>query len=252
MKNFFAPEDFVNYPPCGMYSLTHIIVTLICFIFIGLCCYKCRNIGKDRLIKLIKIIGIIVTFLELIKIGYNFYYGYFDLIHWLPLSFCSLFIYTCYIAGFGKGKVQKCGLTFLCGGCIFAGFIFLIMPTTSLTLHPMFHYLSCYSMLFHSTMIFIGITVYLNGLFEFNKQNYKYYFMYSGIALLITLVVNIIFNENLMFIMYPYNIPVKILATIAINFLPGYVIIACLAYLIFPYFIGGLFCKYILKNKKVY
>ena len=50
MKDFFSPEDFINYPPCGMYSLEHIIVATICFIFIVFLCYKCRNIGKEKVI----------------------------------------------------------------------------------------------------------------------------------------------------------------------------------------------------------
>lgn len=250
MKDFFAPEDFINYPPCGMYSLTHIIATIICFIFIVLFCIKCKNIGKEKVIKLIRIVAIVVTLLELIKIGYNFYYGYYELIHWFPLSFCSLFIFTCYFAGYGKNKIQKLGLSFLTGGCIVAGTTFLLMPTTSLTLHPMFHYLSCYSMLFHSLMIFIGVTTYLNGLIEVDKENYKYYFIFTILFLFIAFILNLIFDENLMFIMYPLNIPVKILHTIANKALPVYIIGASLVYLIIPYLVSYLVCNKILKNYK--
>ena len=79
-------------------------------------------------------------------------------------------------------------------------------------------------MLFHSLMIFIGVTTYLNGLIEVNKVNYKYYFIFTLIFLLLAFVLNLIFDENLMFIMYPLNIPVEILHTIANKALPVYII----------------------------
>ena len=103
------------------------------------------------------------------------------------VSFCSLFIYTCYLAGYGKGKIQKLGLSFLVGGCIVAGTTFILMPTTSLTLHPMFHYLSVYSMLFHSLMIFVGIITYLNGMIEMNIDCFKYYSIFSLFFLLLSM-----------------------------------------------------------------
>ena len=248
MKDFFSPEDFINYPPCGMYSLEHIIVATICFIFIVLLCYKCRNIGKEKVIKMIKIIAIVVTLLEIVKIGYNFYYGYTKLINWFPLSFCSLFIYTCYLAGYGKGVLQKLGLSFLVGGCIVAGTTFILMPTTSLTLHPMFHYLSIYSMLFHSLMVFIGVVTFMNGLIKFDKETFKFYSIFSGFFLIVALILNIIFNENLMFIMYPLNIPIDFLHTIANNALPIYVISACLVYVFIPYFTSYIVCEKIFKK----
>ncbi len=248
MKNFFSPEDFEKFPPCGMYSITHIIVALFCFIFVGFMCFKFKKISRNKIFIFIKITAIIVTILELIKVGYNFYYGYTELIHWLPLSFCSLYIYALYFAGYGKGKVQKIGLSFLSGGGIICGTTFLLMPTTSLTLHPMFHYLSCYSMLFHSLMIFTGVIVYTNRLIDVDKLNYIYYFSFSVIFLLLALIVNIIVDENLMFIMYPHNIPVAFLHSLAKKALPLYVIAAMAVYLIIPYLGSYLLCKFIIKR----
>lgn len=249
MKDFFSPEDFEKFPPCGMYSITHIIVALICFIVIALLCYKFKKVSKNKLIVFIRVSAIVLTILESIKIGYNFYYGYTKLINWLPLSFCSLFIYALYISGFCKGEIQKIGLSFLSGGGIVCGTTFLLMPTTSLTLHPMFHYLSVYSMLFHSLMIFVGVIVYSNNMIEINKKGYKYYLIFSGIFIFIALIVNIIVDENLMFLMYPLNIPIEFLHTIANNALPIYVVGAISIYLIIPYF-GSLLIFLIIKKLK--
>jgi hypothetical protein len=161
-----------------------------------------------------------------------------------------LFIFTCYFAGFAKGQVQKLGLSFLTGGCIVAGTTFLLMPTTSLTLHPMFHYLSCYSMLFHSLMIFVGIITYLNGMIEMNKDCFKYYSIFSVFFLLLTLVLNLIFNENLMFIMYPLNIPFEFLHTIANKALPIYILGACMVYVFVPYLASYFICNKVLYKLK--
>lgn len=250
MKSFFSPEDFINYPPCGMYSLSHIIVAIICFVLIVFSCYKCRNIGQEKVFKIIKTVAIVVTILEIVKIGYNFYYGYIKLINWFPLSFCSLFIYTCYFAGYGKGNIKKLGLSFLVCGCIVAGTTFILMPTTSLTLHPMFHFLSIYSMLFHSLMVFVGVITYLNGLIEVNKNCFKYYSIFSVFFLLLAFVLNLIFKENLMFIMYPLNIPVEFLHVIANKALPIYILGACAVYIFVPYFVSYFICEKILYKLK--
>lgn len=251
MKDFFAPEDLVNYPACGMFTLPHIIALIISLCLIVFFVYKCKNIGKEKTILLIKIFGIVFTILEIGKIIYNFYYGYTLLINWFPFSFCSLYIYSCLIAGFGKGKVREVGLSFLVCGGIVAGFTFLVMPTTSLMLHPMFHFLSIHSMVFHTVMVFTGIICYTNGLFEINKKGFRYYLIFSSICLIIALIINIIFNENMMFIMYPYNIPIDFIHVIAQKALPVYVLCACCVYIFIPYFVSYIFCnKMIYKLKK--
>ena len=32
LKDFLSPEDFINYPPCGMFTLGHILSFVVCMI----------------------------------------------------------------------------------------------------------------------------------------------------------------------------------------------------------------------------
>ncbi len=234
---FFSPEDFELFPPCGMFNLTHLIVTLSCLLIVGLLIYLTMSWTHNKINKLTKTLAIVFTILELIKMGYNFYYGYLNVDSWVPLAFCSLFIYGLWCSGYGKGVVKVCGDAFITGGGIVCGFSFLIMPSTSLQLHPMFHYLSCYSMLFHSAMFFMGLLYLIHKVFIPSIKNYRYYIIFSLIFMIMAIIVNLIFKSNLMFLDNPYAIPVELVKKLGEYKLP-YMIAVILVYIIVPYFVS--------------
>lgn len=243
----FSPRG--EYPACGMFTLQHIITFLICILLIILGLYLTRNIKKERVYKIIRIISIIVIILEIIKIGYNFYYDYTYLDSWFPLAFCSLFIYSTIVVGFGKGLIRKIGISFLVGGGVIAGFAFLIFPTTSLMMHPIYHYLSIHSMLFHSLMIYVGILCYIRKLFNFSKKDYLYYVIFCSIFIILALIVNNIYDCNMMFLKEPFNIPIPVLKQISNNYPLIYEITIILVYLIIPYGITYLINNLIKKGR---
>ncbi len=210
MNYFFSPEDFDNYPPVGMFTLPHILFAIFCFLMVGLLIFLSRKMSEKKLNKITKIFAFIFLFLELIKIGYNFYYKYFGINSWLPLNFCSIFIYSLFISGFAKNPLKKLGDAFLVGAGIVSGTAFLIFPTTSLMLHPLWHYLSLYSMFFHSSMLYFGLMYAIKKIFIPSIKNYKFYFAYSFSFCLIAILVNQMYKSNLMFLQAPYNLPIEI------------------------------------------
>lgn len=240
---FFSPNG-AN-PPCGMFTTSHLIALVICIILITIGVYFSIKLKEKQVYRIIQIIAVIVTILEIIKIAYNFYYGYTNLDSWLPLAFCSLFIYSIWMAGFGHGKVQKMGISFLVGGGIMAGLAFLIFPTTSLMMHPIFHFLSMHSMIFHSLMIYVGIICYVHQFFQFNRQNYFFYLTFCLIFMVIALIINKIYGCNMMFLREPFNIPITILKDIQNKAQWLYTIIMIGVYLIVPYGIVHLLNKLI-------
>lgn len=244
----FSPRG--EYPACGMFTIPHILAFIICIILIIVGLYVTRKIKKDEVYKIIRIVAVTVIILEIIKIGYNFYYGYTYLDSWFPLAYCSLFIYSTIMVGFGKGLIRKIGISFLVGGGILAGVAFLIFPTTSLMMHPIYHYLSMYSMLFHSLMIYIGILCYHHKLMEFNKKDYLYYVVFCLFFIVIALIVNKIYDCNMMFLKEPFNIPIPLLKEIGTNYPVLYKIIIILVYLVIPYGITYLLNKGINKGEK--
>ena len=218
-----------------MFSVGHIVTLIIFLLIVAFCAYKCRKIGKDKAIFLTKIIAIVVTVLEIIKITIAFINGEGDkLDHWVPLYFCSMFIYAAWLAGYAKGKIADLGRAFVGTGGIIAGLSFLIFPTTSFTMYPLFHYFCMYSMVYHSLMVFLGITYLLNGVVKIDKKSFIDYVIFCSVLNILAIIVNSIpiyihvdnvptsgynypypYYTNFMFLKRAGNIPVKILCDIS-------------------------------------
>ncbi len=221
--SFFAKPG--EYAPCGMFSLTHFIVLFICLILISIGIYFSRNLQSNIINIITRIVAILLLILESGKMVFSFLFEHHSLVEVLPLHFCSMFIYATILAGFARGFLQKMGQSFIAGGSIVAGFSFLIMPTTSITLFPMFHFLSCYSMLFHSLMVYLGITYLINKVVVIDKKSFLYYSIFCSFFAIIAYILNAIYSTNLMFLRDPWNIPIKFLKVIAENILPLYSLI---------------------------
>ena len=233
LSKFFCKEN--EYEPVGMFSVGHIVTLIIFLLIVAFCAYKCRKIGKDKAIFLTKIIAIVVTVLEIIKITIAFINGEGDkLDHWVPLYFCSMFIYAAWLAGYAKGKIADLGRAFVGTGGIIAGLSFLIFPTTSFTMYPLFHYFCMYSMVYHSLMVFLGITYLLNGVVKIDKKSFIDYVIFCSVLNILAIIVNSIpiyihvdnvptsgynypypYYTNFMFLKRAGNIPVKILCYIS-------------------------------------
>ena len=233
LSKFFCKEN--EYEPVGMFSVGHIVTLIIFLLIVAFCAYKCRKIGKDKAIFLTKIIAIVVTVLEIIKITIAFINGEGDkLDHWVPLYFCSMFIYAAWLAGYAKGKIADLGRAFVGTGGIIAGLSFLIFPTTSFTMYPLFHYFCMYSMVYLSLMVFLGITYLLNGVVKIDKKSFIDYVIFCSVLNILAIIVNSLpiyihvdnvptsgynypypYYTNFMFLKRAGNIPVKILCDIS-------------------------------------
>lgn len=206
---FFCKE--YEYPPVGMFSLGHILILIVFLIMTGIGIYKCRKLNDEKLVLITKIIAIIVTTLELIKIIVQHINGEGHLLdHWLPLYFCSMFIYATWMAGFGKGYIKKLGRAFIGTGGIIAGICFLVFPTTSFTMYPLFHYFCLYSMVFHSLMVFLGITYLLNRFEKVGKSSFIYHVVFCSFFNILAIIVNAILDTNFMFLKRAGNIPISL------------------------------------------
>ncbi len=245
---FFAKPG--QFPPCGMFSLTHLIVLFICICLIITGVFLSRHMSYHQLTIITRIIAIGLVILETSKMIFSYFNENKAITSILPLHFCSIFIYATILAGFTKGIFQKVGEAFIASGAIVAGGFFLVMPTTSVTIFPMFHFLSCYSMLFHSLMVYLGITYLITKRVSLNKKVFLRYSVFCTIFAVIAYVINLICDSNLMFLKEPYNIPITLLADIATNvpFLYSLIIYASCTY--GTYFI--VYAIYLICNRNVY
>lgn len=229
---FFAPGG--RFEPCGMFTIPHIVSAIICLVIVTMCLlfYKKKEPFQSQ--KMLRIFAVALTILEAIKMLHSFIYGDFHIDAWFPLSYCGLLIFALWMAGFGKGKIKQTGYIFIAFGCPIAGFAFLISPSTSLMLFPIWHYFSLYSMFYHSLMIFLGIAL----LFDIKKlhlKDYLKYCVFTSTFSIFAIIINEIFQSNLMLLRCPFNIPIQGLVDIY-NFLPYcYTAVVLLGYLIIPF-----------------
>lgn len=222
--------------PCGVFSRTHLIVMTVCFLLVWTAVVLTRRMQEATLVRLTRIIAVLITVLEGGKIAYCFIHGQYGLNQWLPLWFCSLFLYCAWCAGFGKGAVRRAGRLFLVGGGIIAGATFLMMPSTSVANYPMWHYLSCYSMLFHSLMHYLGLAYLVTGVQTLTLRDFPLYALFVGIFCALGIVVNYFGDCNMMFMREPYNLPLPFLHTLAEACRPAYMALIYAAYVFGTFF----------------
>lgn len=242
---FFAPLD--QYPPAGMFTMPHLVAVVISFTIVGGFLFISRRISWESVTKVVKILAILITVLELIKIVYNFYFGYTWLDAWFPLSYCSLFIYALWFSGYGKGILKRLGDAYLIIGAVVGGFGFLLLPTTSLMRYPIWHYLCLYSLFFHMTMIYVGV-MYLKH-YRINRLTYLYFTVYFLLAAGISIGLNIAFGSNIMVLRDPFNVPFAFIHEIKAHSQAAYTLLAMMAYLVAPIIFSVLVSQY-LKRKK--
>ena len=233
-----------EYSPAGMYSLGHFIL-LIIFSAVALTIFLLlRKQNKANIILTIKVFTYVITILELIKIFWNMaIYGFAaeSLNHYVPLYYCSLYIYALWGISYGKNKVKRASYTWLVWGGGIAGLAFLSYPSSSLIDYPAFHFLSIYSIMFHMFLVLTVILIIYHKLYEFKKGDFTYYLIFSLIFIIPAVILNKVLKINMMFLEYPINIkPLNVLYDFSV---PLFQLLFFYFQLFAPYFVTLLLFK---------
>lgn len=247
LNQFWAPRK--AYEPVGMFTAGHMILLLICLVILGGLLFISRRITKDRIEKITKIMAVLMVTLEGIKICYSFYWGYTWISAWFPIAYCSIFMYALWLSGYGKGQWKEMGDVFLAGACVIGGTAFLLFPSTSLMMYPVWHYQCLYSMFFHTLMIYMGFMYIWKMDIKLNKAGYKQYTKVYIFFATIAIILNTIFESNLMLLRDPFNIPVPFIHKLVSDSPWIYTVFVFLVYLFGPYWVTAYFVKVIKKRK---
>ena len=245
---FFAPLDV--YEPAGMFTTQHIMSLIICLILVSLALIATKNMKWQTVLLITKVMAIVMTCLEAIKIGYNFYYGYTCLDAWLPLSFCSLFIYALWLSGYGKGFLKNIGDAYIVIGCFLGGLGFLLFPTTLLMRYPIWHYLCLYSLFFHVAMIYLGVMYIKHHRTPINRKTFMYFSLYFMIFAIISMALNVIYGSNIMILREPFNVPFKFIHVIKAKSQIAYTLLATTAYLVGPGLFALIISRILIKKNE--
>ncbi|MBR7101838.1 MAG: YwaF family protein [Clostridia bacterium] len=250
MLNFFFSPENTN-TACGMFTVPHIVSLILCLILVGLCVFFSKNLTDCGIKKIIRILSVVFTVMEIIKIVYKICYGYTEFLdYYLPISFCSLFIPSLWLCGYGKGLAYRIGYAFIRYGCSVGGLAFLIVPATSLMMHPIYHYLSIHSMLFHSAMLYLGVIFLIRREKSFTKKDFLTYSALILTTCFIAITLNLLTGSNLMLLAFPVNIPVEIVNTAAKSIPALYTACAIIVYTLIPFGVSVVSEKIANKIKK--
>lgn len=230
---FFAKPG--EYEACGIFSFEHFFLLIITIIGIKISVNYTDTNNKDVIKNKIRTITICAWILEIIKIIFNLAIGNGNNINtYIPLYYCSILLYAGIFSSVGKGILKRIGDVFLATGGIVGGIIFLILPTTSITTYPVFHYLSLQSFIYHGAMIYLAIIINKSEYIELEKKDIVYYAGLVGGMCLIAFIFNNIFDSNLMFISKDFpNNPITIIYKLTRKFFP---VVVSLIQMIAPFY----------------
>lgn len=203
-----------TYLPVGLFSRGHIISIFACLLIIVLAVILTRKMKKETYIKMLKVFAFVFTTLELFKIIWTWSNGNFYVNSWVPLYFCSLFIYALWLTSSKNKFLHELGLSFIACANIIAGLVFIFFPTTSFNSFPLFHFQCIYSMLYHTTMVYSGIMFHRVKPVKMSVKFVLKYLIFCILFMQLAIIINAFTGGNLMFLSHPGGVPIEILKTI--------------------------------------
>lgn len=230
----FSPRD--KSTACGMWSGTYVIALLITLTLIAVGLILTKNISKKKVKYLLIVTSIFTISTEIIKMIFvGVTYG-IDEVEFIPLYFCSLFMYSTVFATLRCEVLRTTGLSFLFFGGIIGAVAFFLHPSACIPNYPIYHFMCLRTMLFHGLMIFVGITVVRSGYYVPDIKHFKNYAIALSIVGIGAYVHNCLLGTNLMYISEPLGFE---LSKRIYNFIPGlYPLLFMIAQMLLPFFLS--------------
>ncbi len=205
MIKFFY-DHFTEEDIAGMFTPTHYITIVVFFVLLFILLYLSRNLDEERIKKIHLGVAIFVTGIEIIKDVIQVIKGN-EPSSWLPLFFCSLFIYASWFPFSKNGFIKNMGYAYICLGGVMSGIFFTFYPSTSLVWYPIWHPLAIYGFVYHFAMTYLGLLLIIRNVYLPEKKHALNYFVFISVACLLASIINPIFDSNCMFLRDPMNLP---------------------------------------------
>ncbi len=184
---------------------------IISFVLLVVLLILLRKGSKEKVKKIIRIIGIFLILFYITKttwesiydIKYNgsFNYGL------LPLDACSIPMFAYILAGFSKGKLKDYSTSWMVTGSIVGG-IATMLYLNAFKYYPFLSFGATYSMVWHFLMVFTGlllvVTNYIDYRYKTLLKGFKLHILFS----LIVIPLDYIFNWDFMMYKNMGSIPI--------------------------------------------
>lgn len=188
-------------------SWYHLFFTVCGFFFLALFLFLAIRLTKDKIILVLRIMGVVFILAEIYKIlTQHFLYGEIMDGLW-PVYYCSLYLYIVPFLFFKKSsKVFNFGLKVMMYYGLVPALTYICYPVTAINYHPIASFSFWHSMLYHVNMLFSSLIIMIKGFFpsSFSKDLLPYSIFTIGFCLII-FAINKITDMNFMFSNRPGN-----------------------------------------------
>ncbi len=204
---FFAPRDPAT--ALGMYTTGYFITLAVVLVIIGILLYKCRHLQVEKVKWIILGIGLFCLVTEIIKMIFTGVRYGINSVEWIPLYYCSCYIYACFMALSKWTLIKRAGIAFIFFGGIIGGLAFFCYPNACIPNYPLLHFMTLRTFIFHGSMVFLGLLVVITGYYKPNKKDFLPYISFLGIVSALAYIANMIFHKNFMYMSEPLNIGIS-------------------------------------------
>ena len=200
-------------------GLAQYLYLIISFVLLFFLLFHLRNIGKDKVLKIIRRISIFLIIFYIVKTTWESCYdikleGSFN-VGLLPLDACSMIMLAGIISGFTKGKIKEYSDAWIITGSIIGG-LATMLYLNAFKYYPFFSFGAFYSMIWHFLMVFIGLLLIMNNYVELSYKTILKGFLFHLIISLFIIPIDFIFNLD--FMMYKSLGGIPIFENIALSF----------------------------------
>lgn len=245
-KQFFY-DRFSREDICGMFTPGHFLSIVLFFASMGFALWWSRRLKEKTVGKVHITAAVLVTVMELIKISLRVYKGQGP-DDWMPLYYCSLFLFAVWFSLAKCGALRNAGLAFITMGGIAAAVFFIFYPTTSLNLFPIWHPASIHSFVYHWIMCYLGMLVLIKRVYVPKAKHAIHY----GVFVLTACFAAYFFNEwlgsNCMFLHSAFGL--AFLEGILQHSHAAYIVIVSLAQGVALYWFSFGICRLIMKERR--
>ena len=201
----FAPAD--QSTACGMWSPTYFVALGITLSLVALGLYLSRNMSHKAVRRVLIAAAIFSISTEIIKMIFTGVTYGIQTVEFPPLYFCSCFMYALVMALSRSRRLQQMGLSFLFYGGIVGAVAFFAYPSACIPRYPIYHFMCLRTMLFHGSMIYVGLLIVMRGLLTPSADHFRPFAVMIGTIGIAAYAINLLTGENFMYISKPLGIP---------------------------------------------
>jgi hypothetical protein len=219
IERFFSPSSEFSAGAPYIFGTGHIIFIILGFITVPVLALLARKLNHKTIRKILIIVFLASSSLEAFKIIWeSLAQGYFQYGGIMPLYLSSMFMYLLPFAIWSKKPViRQCALAFLATFSILGGLANFIFPNI-LKGYPIWSFAGLHSMLYHYTMVLVGVSLWTTGYYKASFKDALYSYLPVFIFSIPVIAVDKIFHFDYMFYNGGGGTPFAILS----NLMPGW------------------------------